>query len=59
LKESPIIGHSVLSYAHNVPGAVAYRELARELTAQPPASTRSRVEHPHSDETDEAAKEGN
>jgi hypothetical protein len=48
-----------LTYAHKVPGAVAYRELARELTAQPPASTHSRVEHPQSDETDEAAKEGN
>lgn len=34
LKEAPVAGQSILTYADDTPGAVAYRALARELTAR-------------------------
>jgi chromosome partitioning protein len=53
LKESPITGQSVLTYAHDTPGAVAYRELAGELIIE-----RSPADLSPCEETDEVAKEG-
>jgi chromosome partitioning protein len=59
LKESPITGQSVLTYANDTPGAVAYRELAGEMTTHPAVAAYSPMEQSLSDEPDEAAEEGN
>ena len=55
LKEAPITGQSILSYAGDTTGAIAYRQLARELTGQGigPAHAAS----PSTDKIEQAAKE--
>jgi chromosome partitioning protein len=57
LKEAPITGQSVLAYASDTVGADAYRELARELVARPPAPADSIAEQLWSEETEVAVKE--
>jgi len=59
LKEAPIAGQSILAYADDTAGAVAYRELAREFTAQfLPTTPRAGPAPAHSaDETKEAVTE--
>jgi chromosome partitioning protein len=59
LKEAPITGQSILAYADDTAGAVAYRELAREFTAQfPPTTPRAGPASAHSaDDTKEAVAE--
>lgn len=57
LKEAPITGQSVLAYASDTVGADAYRELARELVARPPAPADSIAEQLWSEETEGAVKE--
>lgn len=59
LKEAPIAGQSILAYADDTAGAVAYRELAREFTAQfLPTTPRTGPAPAHSaDETKKAVTE--
>jgi len=57
LKEAPIAGQSILTYANDTVGATAYRELARELTAQTRAPARGAAEYSQG-EAKEAVKEG-
>lgn len=51
LKEAPITGRSVLTYASDTGGASAYRELARELVARSPTPADSTAAPLPSDET--------
>lgn len=57
LKEAPITGQSVLTYASDTVGADAYRELARELVSRPSASASSMAEPLQNDESEGAVKE--
>jgi chromosome partitioning protein len=56
LKEAPITGQSILAYASDTVGAIAYRELARELTTQPPTPASSAPRYPQDDGIEKAAK---
>ncbi|HRV90578.1 MAG TPA: ParA family protein [Anaerolineae bacterium] len=57
LKEAPITGRSVLTYASDTGGADAYRELARELVSRPSTPVNSTTEQLPDDEIEEAGKE--
>ena len=57
LKEAPITGRSVLTYASDTGGADAYRELARELVSRPSMPVKSTTEQLPDDEIEEAGKE--
>ena len=57
LKEAPITGRSVLTYASDTGGADAYRELARELVSRPSMPVNSTTEQLPDDEIEEAGKE--
>lgn len=57
LKEAPITGQSVLTYASDTVGADAYRELARELVSRPSAPASSMAEPLQNDESEGAVKE--
>lgn len=57
LKEAPITGRSVLTYASDTVGADAYRELARELVSRPSAPADSMAEPLPNDESEGAVKE--
>ena len=57
LKEAPITGRSVLTYASDTGGADAYRELAKELVSRPSTPVNSTTEQLPDDEIEEAGKE--
>lgn len=57
LKEAPIAGQSILTYANDTAGAIAYRELARELTTQTLTPAPNAEHYSQGSETEEAVKE--
>lgn len=57
LKEAPIAGQSILTYANDTAGAIAYRELARELTTQTLAPAPNAEHYSQGSETEEAVRE--
>lgn len=57
LKEAPIAGQSILTYANDTAGAIAYRELAKELTTQTLAPAPNAAQDSQGSETTEAVRE--